>query len=467
MEQDTTPASLKQIDYPSVFGFTRLFQCFRMAIVPSRLVLALLFIVLAYMVGQAMDYMWGPQVIVMPGRTGAVVHTEWERYRVLPVGDFKPWLDRTSKDVKDQAKRGVFDEVLEIERDLFQGMVHAAIGLRLGFDQVSPSAVPNHDTVFGCVRQLLLTLPGWLWHAHRGFLITYMAIVGVLWALLGGAISRQMMLAATIDRIVPMTEAVQFAWKRLPTFILAPLSPLLLQLCMALALAAGGLIFYLPGLNILGGLAFVLVLGIAFAMTLLLILWFGGVHMMYPAICAQGSDALDAMARSISYVMSRPWRLLFYSLLAMVYGAATYIFVALFLYLMAFISQWAVGAWVSDFNLVFSSPQFGQLPTMAEQTAGEQARNTALFLSSTDKPASFLITVWLYLLIGVLGAYTINFYLASYTWIYLLLRKLTDGDDLSEVFDPYPPAMAPAEEKIEPVARGVAASGDPEGQPAD
>lgn len=466
MQNETTNVTVKQVDYAGVFGFTRLFQCFRMAVVPSRLVLALLFIVLAFLTGQLLDTVWGARVIAMPGRTG-MVHTEWERYKALPVAQYKEWVERTSQDLKPEAKRGVFDEIVDIERELFQNMVQAAIGLRFGLDQISPSAMPNQDTVFGCIRQLLLTLPGWLWHGHKGFLISFLLIVGVLWALLGGAISRQMMLAATVDRIVPMSEAVAFAWKRLPTFILAPLSPLGLQLGMALLLAVGGLLFYFPVLNILAGLAFILALGVAFAMTLLLVLWFGGVHMMYPAICAQGADALDAMARSISYVMARPWRLLFYSLTALVYGAATYVFVALFLYLMAFISQWAVGAWVNDFNEVMPPPHFGQPPPFVEKATGEGARSTALFFSSTDTLASKAITVWLYLLIGVLGAYAINFYLATYTWVYLLLRRQTDGDDLSEVFEPYPPPLVPIGEKVDPVVQAVAASADSEGQPAD
>ena len=332
----------------------------------------------------------------------------------------------------------MFDEVLKIETDHFQKLVNAAVAFRWGFDQFHPAAPVNDQTVVGALRRLTVTLPGWLWEAHFWFLVLFAALVGALWALLGGAISRQMIVAAAADRIVPPTEAVVFAARRWPTFVVAPLVPLVFILGMALVLAVLGLLFWVPVLDVIAALFYFAALALAWVMTLLLILWFAGVHLIYPSISAQGADALDAMSRAFSYVMSRPWRLFFYSLVSLVYGAATYVFVGLFIYLMIAIAQWASGMWVSHFGDVFPAPRFGEFPKMSADLKGHQWA------------ASGLIFLWVYLLIAGLGAYAISFYFAAYSQIYLLLRHVTDGDSLGEVFEPQPPQPPGPVDKLEP-----------------
>ncbi len=441
MEPQAMPASLQRIEYARTFQFLRLFHCFRMAIAPSRLMVAMLLIIVAYLGGCVMDLMgaaFGP-AIVDQRIDGVVAHREWDRYRTDSAESFKAWYNNIKPSVRDGQKRGVFEELLDIQTDLFQKLIRASINFRLGFDQFSPDAVVNDQTVIGVLRLILITLPGWLWHAHKLFAVVYTVYLGLLWALLGGAISRQMVVAAAVDRIMPAGEAVAFSLRRIPTYIAAPLLPLGFVLVIALVLAIGGLAFYVPGLNLLAALLFAAALAVSFVMALLLILWFAGVHMIYPAIGAQGSDALDAMARSFSYVMSRPWQLFFYTFVALVYGAATYIFVGLFVYLMIASTHWAVGAWVGDFNTIFPQPDFGRLPRMPPQLEG------------TAWAASKLIHIWVYLLMGVLGAYAINFYLAAFSQVYLMLRQSTDGDDPSEVFQPHPTAQSAAQDKVEPV----------------
>jgi hypothetical protein len=247
-----------------------------------------------------------------------------------------------------------------------------------------------------------------------------------------------MVLAAAVDRVTPMTEAVAFAARRWLTFLAAPLYPLLFILVLGVVvLGLFGLLFYVPVLNIVAGLLYVLPLALGWVMALLLVLWFAGVHLIYPAVSAQGSDALDAMARSFSYVMSRPWRLFFYTLVALLYGAATYLFVGLFIYLMLSLAYWGAGMFggLSD---VFQAPRFGQWP---------QPHPDA---DNTDAVTAFFIRIWTYLVIATLGAYALSYYLAAYSQIYLLLRQHTDGDDPSDVFEPQPPQPPLASDKIEP-----------------
>lgn len=441
MDDDLTPSMLRRIDYSSTFRFSRLFSCFRMAITPSRLVLALSFIVAAWLVGLILDGMLGEKVIV-ERRGNMVVQREWEEYRADPRG-FDEWREPLEGQVRDENREGVFQSLLSIQQDLFQSMVAAAIGFRPGFDQLHPAAPANDQTVIGSIRLLTLTLPSWLWHTYPLFVVIYALVLMLLWALLGGAISRQMVVSAAVDRMVPMSEAVAFAARRWLTFLIAPLYPLLFILVLGAVLGLlYGWMFHIPVVNWLAGLLYVVALAIGWVMALLLVLWFAGVHLIYPAISAQGADALDAMARSFSYVMSRPWRLFLYSLIALLYGAATYLFVGLFIYLMLALAHWGTNL-TGGLDNVFEAPRFGQWPEPRAEP--------------TSEVAAFFIEIWTYLLIAGLGAYALSYYLAAYSQIYLLLRQHTDGDDPADVYEPQPPQPPVPEDKIEPVPSSVAA----------
>lgn len=55
-------------------------------------------------------------------------------------------------------------------------------------------------------------------------------------------------------------------------------------------------------------------------------------------------------------------------------------------------------------------------------------------LDATGKVAAGLMAVWVYVLMGVLVAYAISFYIAAQTNIYLLLRQSADGTPTEEIF---------------------------------
>ena len=84
---------------------------------------------------------------------------------------------------------------------------------------------------------------------------------------------------------------------------------------------------------VLIGLVFFAFLGVAFVLMLLLLGILGGFNLLYPTIAVEGADAFDAMSRSFAYVYARPWRLLFYTVTALVYGVVTFLFVSFAVYL--------------------------------------------------------------------------------------------------------------------------------------
>ena len=78
-----------------------------------------------------------------------------------------------------------------------------------------------------------------------------------------------------------------------------------------------GLVGAVPWIGpIIVGALFFLFLAVAFVLMLLMLGILGGFHLLYPAVAVEGADAFDAMSRAFAYVYSRPWRLLWYSLVA-------------------------------------------------------------------------------------------------------------------------------------------------------
>src|SRR5262249_30341303 len=115
----------------------------------------------------------------------------------------------------------------------------------------------------------------------------------------------------------------------------------------ALLAVGGWVLLYTKYLGpIVLGVFFFLALLAGFVMTLVLLGLFGGFNLMYPTIAVEGSDSFDAISRSFSYVYARPWRLIFYFLVAIAYGSLTYLFVRYVIWLMLALTHYFIGWWL-------------------------------------------------------------------------------------------------------------------------
>jgi hypothetical protein len=284
-----------------------------------------------------------------------------------------------------------------------------------------------------------------------------------LWSLLGGVLARMAALQATRDDRAGPANAARFAFSRWPWFVLTPLIPLLVVAVLWAVLYVFGLVFYgIPYVNVVlslvGSLFFFVALLIGVGMALLLIGYALAFNLLYPAIAVEGTDGFDANSRAFSYVVGRPWHLLFYSFVALIYGAITYLFLGTVVFLALRFTQHAVGSGAglfidgmqggSPFAEMLPAPEFGRL------TYGLDAWPT---LTPWAKVAALLTMLWSYLLIGLLAAYAVSYYFSAQTWIYLLLRRSADGTDFSDVYvEPIAPLeadndhVAPPPDKIDP-----------------
>jgi len=309
----------------------------------------------------------------------------------------------------------------------------------------------------GFVYNMLMAAEGvhWLIVEHWVYAPIFLILALAIAALFGGAVNRIAALHFAREEKISMGQALKFSLSKFFSFYTAPLLPIAFVMVLGAALTAGGAIIINWGYvgEILGGLLFLLALLLGLAIAFLLIGLAGGVWLMYPTIAVEGSDSFDAISRSFSYVFARPWRSALYGLVALVYGAVTYLFVRLFVYIALasthFFVKWGVFApgdgleGPSDkLDVIWATPTFDKLWGTFNWPA----------MSVTEKVGAFIIGIWVFLIASLVLAYLLTYAASSTTSIYFLLRRKVDATDLDDVYveETEEPAPAGAAEEAKP-----------------
>jgi hypothetical protein len=261
----------------------------------------------------------------------------------------------------------------------------------------------------------------------------------------GGAICRIAALQNAQGEKPGMTEAIRYSLKRFTSFFTAPLAPLTIILSIGLFILLLGLLGNIPiAGEIIVGLGMPLAL---FAGTLIAVVLIGtiaGFNLMFPAVAYDGSDCFDSISRSFSYVYSQPWRMLFYTSIAAVYGSICYTFVRFFAFLAILTTRWflQVAIWtdnksheIDKLTTIWPRPDFMTLLGSKSLVTTNWSENTA----------AFLIYIFLLVVIGFVVSFIISFYFSANTVIYSLMRKKVDNTDLGDIYRPL------EEKEIEPI----------------
>jgi hypothetical protein len=400
--------TIRNINWRDVFPFTNLFKAFRVAVHPSKLVLALTALLLIYFGGLVLDQLW-------PNRH--LVHNT-----AANVGFYHP--DRSSARDADNP-RGIFRSFFFHQVNQLNAVVGGVLS-------------PNPARVVAGVAGFVVAGPAWLLREHPVYFTLFAIWFLLIWSIFGGAISRIAAVHVARDEKISVRQAIRFSVNKLLSFAFAPLIPVIILLVIGAVVAFGGLLLYIPYVGPIAlGLVFILALVAGLVMTLVLLGLLGGFNLMYPTIAVEGSDSFDAISRSFSYVFARPWRMLFYTLVAVAYGALTYTFVKFFIWLLLSLTHYFVGWWLTG------QPQMYWDGTGPERASIWPAPNPNGDLPYTvdhdhlkwsESVAAGFISFWVYLVIGLLGAYAISFYFSANTIIYFLMRREVDATELEDVY---------------------------------
>ena len=334
---------------------------------------------------------------------------------------------------------GIFGAALSYGILMFNQAVESVLALKFFFNDDFQGFSTTNSAPPGLVSTLGLAIMGLAWFAkvHWLYFIIYGLICMAVWAIAGGAICRIAALHATRDEKIPLTESVSFAIKKGISFFAAPLMPIVFIAACCVPLFLYGFVAAIPIVGeLIAGLGFGLVLLIAFVQALLIVGGLAGLGLLYPTIAVEGSDTFDAFSRSYSYVFGRPWRTVFYTLVAAIYGTLCFVFVKLLVGLVFLLTHRVVGFGM-NLDTASQAGGLGKLEAMwsSPSFAGPFfGRFFAFPLNWSESIGTFCTAIWVFMLVGLVIGFAISFFFTANTLIYLLLRRVVDATELDEVY---------------------------------
>jgi len=331
-----------------------------------------------------------------------------------------------------------------------------------------------------------------------GYSVLFALLFLTIWSYFGGAIARIAAYEIAKDgERIETRKALQFARRKFWSFFWAPLICVIGFFFFAICNYAGGLVGGLLDFIKIGAPLVALLLPLAllsgFIMTLICVGTVTGLPLFAPAVAAEGTDSFDAVSRGFSYVYSRPWHYVWYQLVSSAYGYVCIGFVILFAIGMCHLGIEAgaegfelSGAWKKDefhkvsneawalilsddhkghhkyawdpLSVVAGPHPYGRLQNLANHLVGVDYENRGVAKDS-HHIASFLVTFWLAITLGLALGYVVSFFISQQTMIYYILRKKVDGIEMNEVFEE-------SEEEAKPAEAPKPAAPAPSGAPA-
>ena len=288
--------------------------------------------------------------------------------------------------------------------------------------------------VFDAIENFFLVGPSWALRYHYCYFTLFFLFFLIIWAIFGGAIARIAAVHVARDEKISIRQALSFSTSKFLSFVRRRSFRCSSSCSSAWSSPSAGSLGTSRGSGrSWSGEFFFLALAAGFIMTLVLLGLAGGFNLMYPTIAVEGSDSFDAISRSFSYLYARPWRLAFYTVIALIYGALTYLFVRFFIYLLLYLTH--------TFTGLFFFKQTDSTAALWDTMWVNPFVNQRLMynidfltLGPAQDIGAALLAFWVYLTIGILGAFAISFYFSSNTIIYYLMRNEVDATELDDVY---------------------------------
>lgn len=246
----------------------------------------------------------------------------------------------------------------------------------------------------------------------------------LVWALVGGAITRIAALKLTRGEAPDIVKAIKFAGGFLVSYVSAPLIALLAASLFAGLLALCGLAMRVDVIALLVGLAWPLVLVIGLLMAMLLIGLLVGWPFMWATISVEATDAFDALSRAYAYAYQRPLRLAWYVVFAALVGGLGLFVVKVFALATIGLSDWSIN-WGLDNE---------RLQALTTQSPAQEAAPTDTPMGGMLMIAHAAIKFWTSMLAAAAAGYQVGYLWTAAVAVYLLLRRDIDSAEMDEVF---------------------------------
>lgn len=243
-------------------------------------------------------------------------------------------------------------------------------------------------------------------------LITLLLLVVPIFLLFHAAIARSVACDVAQRLNLSSRKALGFAAAKFPSILAAWFGPILFTLVIVLGLLVAGLLFRVPGLNVLAGALYGVALLLGAAVVFLTLGFLLAQSMLAPAVVIENSDAIDAIQRAYAYLVCRPGRFIAYALILILQGFAAVFVAAILTHLTLEWTGALTGAWSGG-------------PILARSNA-----------SGSTSVAAALAGIWRSLMIALFAGFILSFHASASTLLYLALRRVNDDQDMEDIWLP-------------------------------
>ncbi|HVS37373.1 MAG TPA: hypothetical protein VMS17_17560, partial [Gemmataceae bacterium] len=290
------------------------------------------------------------------------------------------------------------------------------------------------------------------------------------WSVFGGALTRIAAVQVARGEKISALEALNFTRQRLWSYIAAPLIPLAILALLVIAMILYGYPLMIPifGDVIVGGIFWPLMIVFGLLLAIVLVGLIGWPFMSVTISAQGGTDVWDAFTRAYSYVYQKPWHFIWYSVVALVYGAVVIFFIGFMGSLTIYLAKWGVsqtpvwytktrpdslfvyaptsyhwrdlllqGAEVNGQKIVGSDGQID--PAAYDRWIGRESDDNRPAYDGPDRLnmgnliGSFLVAVWVFIAFLLILGFSYSYFWSASTIVYLLMRRKVDGEDMDEV----------------------------------
>jgi len=244
------------------------------------------------------------------------------------------------------------------------------------------------------------------------FYIPLILVLGIF----GFAITRSASIQFAHGRQTDAVGALSSALLMIRQIALATLGPLVVCGLLSLIVMLFGLFLGIPVVNIVGSVLYLLGLVLSVLIVCILTLHVLCLPMTISALAIEGTDGFDALQRSYAYLIARPIRLAIYAIILVVLSATITTIVAT-------LAGWSIE--MAD-----------TLVSTLTNDAGRRVVTGSSEMTATEPFAHRIITLVRSALELIVVGYALSLVFCSSTMCYLCIRRVCDGQDITEVWDP-------------------------------
>ena len=232
----------------------------------------------------------------------------------------------------------------------------------------------------------------------------------------GFAITRSASIEYAHGRQTDALGALSAALLTIRQIALATLGPFLFCGILALIVMILGLALGLPVVNLVGAALYLIGLVLSVLIVCVLTLHVLTLPLVISGLAIEGTDGFDALQRSYAYLIAKPIRLAIYALILIILGTTITTIVGT-------LAGWSIG--MAD-----------TLVSTLTNDAGRRIITGAGDMAATEPLANRIILLARSALELIVAGYVLSLIFCSSTMAYLCIRRVCDGQDINEVWDP-------------------------------